>query len=495
MIPTSTIHDLLVIGGGINGVGIAADAAGRGLDVVLCEKRDLASATSSASTKLIHGGLRYLENYEFRLVREALSEREVLLRNAPHIITPMRFRLPHRPHLRPRWMIRAGLFLYDSLSRRVTLPASCSLQFGPDSPLVDSLRDGFEYSDAWVDDARLVVLLAMQAREKGACILVNTECVAAREVDGIWYLLMRCSLTGAETELRARALVNASGPWVDRVGRAVLPTRAHEGVRLVKGCHVVVPRLHARPEAFLLQNSDGRVVFVIPYEQDFSLIGTTDEDYVGDPADASISKAEIEYLLGISNECFKTKVSAADIVHHFAGVRPLLASEEENASKVSRDYTLTLDIQGAPLLTVYGGKITTYRRLAESAMERLRQIFPQLPGRWTAQAPLPGGDFLNQPQLLNSLQDNYPWIAPALLERWVAHYGTRTHQLVGSATCMKDMGEDFGAGLYAREVEYLCTQEWAHSAEDILWRRSKLGLRLSAQQVARLAAWMEARKA
>ena len=494
MIPTSTIHDLLVIGGGINGVGIAADAAGRGLDVVLCEKRDLASATSSASTKLIHGGLRYLENYEFRLVREALSEREVLLRNAPHIITPMRFRLPHRPHLRPRWMIRAGLFLYDSLSRRVTLPASCSVQFGPDSPLVDSLRDGFEYSDAWVDDARLVVLLAMQAREKGATILVNTECIAAREQEGIWHLSLRDSVTGAESELRARALVNAAGPWVERVGRAVLPTRAHEGVRLVKGCHIVVPRLHERPEAFLLQNSDGRVVFVIPYERDYSLIGTTDEDYSGDPADASIAPAEIDYLVGITNECFKTRISAADVVHHFAGVRPLLASDEENASKVSRDYTLTLDMHGAPLLTVYGGKITTYRCLAESAMDRLLQVFPQLPGHWTAQASLPGGDFHSQSDLRAALQSEYPWVASAVLERWMTHYGTRTRVLVGDATSMADLGEDFGAGLYAREVEYLCAQEWAHSAEDILWRRSKLGLRFSAPQVARLAAWLQARR-
>lgn len=495
MIPTSTIHDLLVIGGGINGVGIAADAAGRGLDVVLCEKRDLASATSSASTKLIHGGLRYLENYEFRLVREALSEREVLLRNAPHIITPLRFRLPHRPHLRPRWMIRAGLFLYDSLSRRVTLPASCSLQFGPDSPLVDTLRDGFEYSDAWVDDARLVVLVAMQAREKGATVLVNTQCIAAREQEGIWHLSLRDSLTGVESELRARALVNAAGPWVEQVGRAVLPTRTHEGVRLVKGCHIVVPRLHERPEAFLLQNSDGRVVFVIPYEHDFSLIGTTDEDYAGDPADASIAPAEIEYLVGITNECFKTKISAADVVHHFAGVRPLLASDEENASKVSRDYTLTLDTQGAPLLTVYGGKITTYRRLAESAMDRLRQVFPLLPGHWTALASLPGGDFRPQSELLAALQNEYSWVASGLLERWVTHYGTRTRVLVGNATSMADLGEDFGAGLHEREVEYLCAQEWAHSAEDILWRRSKLGLRFSALQVARLAAWLQARRA
>jgi len=490
MIPTSTIHDLLIIGGGINGAGIAADAAGRGLDVVLCEKSDLASATSSASTKLIHGGLRYLENYEFRLVREALSEREVLLRNAPHIITPMRFQLPHRPHLRPRWMIRAGLFLYDFLSRRVTLPASRSLRFGLDSPLVDSLRDGFEYSDAWVDDARLVVLLAMQAREKGATILVNSECIAAQEREGIWHLALRDSVSGKQTEFYARALVNASGPWVERVGRSVAPMRAFEGVRLVKGCHIVVPRLHERSEAFLLQNSDGRVVFVIPYEHDFSLIGTTDEDYVGDPAEAGISSAEIDYLVGITNECFRTKIRAGDVVHHFAGVRPLLASEEESASKASRDYTLTLDTQGAPLLTVYGGKITTYRRLAESALERLHEVFPQLPGNWTASAPLPGGDFASQAQLRETLQGEYPWLAPALLERFVGHYGTRTRVLLGAAKCMADLGEEFGSGLHVREAEYLCNQEWARTADDILWRRTKLGLRFTAAQLDRLTGWL-----
>lgn len=493
MIPTSTIHDLLIIGGGINGAGIAADAAGRGLDVLLCEKGDLACATSSASTKLIHGGLRYLENYEFRLVREALAEREVLLRNAPHIITPMRFQLPHRPHLRPRWMIRAGLFLYDSLSRRVTLPASRSLRFGPDSPLVDSLRDGFEYSDAWVDDARLVVLLAMLAREKGATVLVNTACIAAQEEQGIWQVVLRDSLSGAERQVRARALVNASGPWVERVGRAVLPARAHEGVRLVKGCHIVVPRLHNGPQAFLLQNSDGRVVFVIPYEHDFSLIGTTDEDYAGDPGEAQITAAEIDYLTGITNECFRTRISAADVVHHFAGVRPLLASEEENASKVSRDYTLTLDTQGAPLLTVYGGKITTYRRLAESAMDRLRQVFPRLSGHWTARAPLPGGDFQSQTQLLETLQYQYAWLPPALLQRYVTHYGTRTAALLGEAQTMTDLGEAFGAGLHEREVAYLCEQEWARSAQDILWRRSKLGLRVTPAQSERLARWLQAR--
>ncbi len=491
MIPTTTIHDLLIIGGGINGVGIAADAAGRGLDVVLCEARDLGSATSSASTKLIHGGLRYLENYEFRLVREALAEREVLLRNAPHIITPMRFQLPHRPHLRPRWMIRAGLFLYDSLSRRVTLPASRSVRFGPDSPLVDTLRDGFEYSDAWVDDARLVVLLAMQARAKGATVLVRSECIAAQERQGVWHITVRDAATDTVHELRARSLVNASGPWVARVGDALVPGRQHEGVRLVKGSHIVVPRLHKGPEAFLLQNSDGRVVFVIPWEGEYSLIGTTDEDYVGDPASARITPAEVEYLVGIANECFKARINPGDVVHHFAGVRPLLASEKENASQVSRDYVLTLDTQGAPLLTVYGGKITTYRRLAESAMDKLRKVFPAMPGHWTANAPLPGGEFQTQQQLQQQLRSEFPWLDAGLLQRWVGHYGTLSREIAGPSTSMSDLGEDFGAGLHAREVAYLCDREWARTADDVLWRRTKLGMRLSPDQVARLGAWLQ----
>jgi glycerol-3-phosphate dehydrogenase len=495
MIPDSTIHDLLIIGGGVNGAGIAADAAGRGLDVLLCEQNDLASGTSSASTKLIHGGLRYLENYEFRLVREALAEREVLLRNAPHIITLMRFQLPHRAHLRPRWMIQAGLFLYDSLSRRVTLPASRRLRFGADSPLVDSMPDGFEYADAWVDDARLVVLLAMLAREKGAGIRVRSRVVLAQEAQGLWHVTLEDTLTGERQQARARALVNAAGPWVEQVGRAALPGRSAERVRLVKGCHIVVPRLHPGEQAFLLQNADGRVVFVIPYEQDFSLIGTTDEDFAGDPAEARISAAEIDYLVAITNECFRQKICAADVLHHFAGVRPLLASDEANASKVSRDYTLTLDRQGVPLLTVHGGKITTYRRLAESAMERLRAVFPSLSGSWTATAALPGGDFSSREALRRDLGEEFPWVPPPLLERWLGHYGTLARVLLGDARGMKDLGEDFGFGLHAREVEYLQEQELAQTTQDILWRRSKLGLRFTPPQIARLDAFLQGRRA
>ena len=479
MSENSIIHDLLVIGGGINGCGIAADAAGRGLDVVLCEMGDLASATSSASTKLIHGGLRYLEQYEFRLVREALAEREVLLRNVRHIITPMRFQLPHRPHLRPRWMIRAGLFLYDYLSRRVTLPASRGMRFADDSPLQPEFKYGFEYSDAWVDDARLVVLVAMLARQNSAQIRVHTKFVAALAGAGIWNVTVEDQRTGTRQQLRARALINAAGPWVGALSADLLPQIPRHVVRLVKGCHIIVPRLHDKPEAFLLQNSDGRVVFVIPYQQDYSLIGTTDDDFTGDPSMAQISSWETDYLIGIVNECFRTQVSAFDVVHHFAGVRPLLGGEEENASKVSRDYLLELAAEPAPVLTVYGGKITTYRSLAESAMEKLASQFPHMGKAWTAEATLPGGEFTSQAALLAEFKQAWPWLPEALLQRWVGSYGVITRQLLEGCSTLSDLGRDFGHGLYAREVDYLCEEEWAEYVDDILWRRTKLGLRFS----------------
>lgn len=494
MTQNSTIHDLLVIGGGINGVGIAADAAGRGLDVVLCESNDLASATSSASTKLIHGGLRYLEQYEFRLVRKALAEREVLLHNAPHIITPLRFQLPHRPHLRPRWMIRAGLYLYDFLSKRVTLPRSKSLRFSPDSPLVSSLTKGFEYSDAWVDDARLVVLVAKQAERHGAQILVRKQCVEAIEENGVWRVSLRDTRTGLVESVLARALVNAAGPWVEIFSSAVLPQKKHEHIRLVKGCHIVVPRMFATPEAFLLQNSDGRVVFVIPYEQDFTLIGTTEEDQEGDPASAKISGWEVDYLVKITNEYFKSKIVKEDIVHVFVGVRPLMSDEETNASDVSRDYTITLDTSGAPLLTIYGGKITTYRRLAESALENLSEVFPQMRGDWTERAELPGGDFDTQPQLSEAIAKLAPWLPASTRRRWVGSYGTLSYKILEGATGLESLGQDFGHGLSAREVNYLCDEEWAEEADDILWRRTKLGLLFSADQKANLEDFLAQRR-
>ncbi len=493
MTQNSTIHDLLIIGGGINGVGIAADAAGRGLDVVLCETNDLASATSSASTKLIHGGLRYLEHYEFSLVRKALAEREVLLRNAPHIITPLRFQLPHMAHLRPRWMIRLGLYLYDFLSTKRTLPASKSIRFGGESPLKSSLNYGFEYYDGWVDDARLVVLVAMQARSHGAQIRVRKQCVQAQERDGLWQVTLKDTRSGETETLQARAVVNAAGPWVEIVASTVLTSKPHESIRLVKGCHIVVPRLYEGEQAFLLQNSDKRVVFAIPYQGDFTLIGTTEEDLRGDPAKAAIADWEIDYLLKVTNSYFKAQINKADVVHVFAGVRPLLSGEDESASEASRDYTLELDSSGAPLLSVYGGKITTYRQLAESALEKLQAVFPEMAKPWSESAALPGGDFTTQAALHQTLQQQYPWVPEALLTRWVASYGTLTLQVLAGIETMAGLGIEFGAGLYQREVDYLLAQEWASTSEDILWRRTKLGLRFTAQQCDALEQYLKAK--
>ena len=492
MTSSRTVHDLLIVGGGINGTGIAVDAAGRGLNVVLCEMNDLASATSSASTKLIHGGLRYLEQYEFRLVREALSEREVLLHKAPHIIWPMRFQLPHRKHLRPRWMIRAGLYLYDFLGHRVTLPRSQAITFDSQSPLVDELKNGFEYSDAWVDDARLVILNAMQARSLGAEVLTRTRCTELVMEDRLWKATLVNQLDGSYQTVYARALVNAAGPWVGSFAAELLGhTRPHT-VRLVKGCHIIVPRLYQNPEAFLLQNSDGRVVFVIPYEQDYTLIGTTEEEYAGDPANAEISDWEIKYLISLVNECFRTKISRSSVLHNFCGVRPLIGSDEENASKVSRDYTLELDDKQAPALTVYGGKITTYRKLAEAAMKKLDGVFPGLAGPWTKAVPLPGGDFVSVPVLRKELQQKAPWLPGDIVERWIKLYGSLAYTIIGQATDLADMGRDFGHGLFAREIDYLVANEWALTAEDILWRRTKLGLRFTTEETAELEAYLAA---
>lgn len=480
-VATPTSVDLLVVGGGINGAGIAADAAGRGLSVLLCEKNDLGGATSSASTKLIHGGLRYLEYYEFRLVRESLAEREVLLRAAPHIVWPMRFRLPHQPSQRPAWMIRAGLFLYDHLGKRVTLRASRAIRFDEKGPLVADFRKGFEYSDCWVDDARLVLLNAMQARKHGAVIKTRTACTALTpSANGngqpMWQATLTDIKSGSESQVVARCVVNAAGPWVSHLGKKLLPDTPPEPVRLVKGSHIVVPKLYEGEEAYMLQHRDGRVIFVIPYENEFSLIGTTEEDFSADPAEARISQHEITYLLDIVNQYFRKGLVEQEIRHHFSGIRPLIDEEVENASKVSRDYTLELDLAPAPLLTVYGGKITTYRRLAESVLHKLAPLFPDMNKDWTAKAKLPGGDFATQQSLSAHLAAEYPWLDSALRGRWVKQYGTLVNDILTGVSDMSGLGVNIGPGLYAREVDYLCEQEWARTADDILWRRTKLGL-------------------
>ncbi len=483
--------DLLIIGGGINGVGIAADAAGRGLSVCLCEQHDLAAHTSSASSKLIHGGLRYLEHYEFRLVREALNEREVLLSRAPHIIWPLRFVLPHRPHLRPRWMLRAGLFLYDSLGKRTRLPASRALRLNGQGPLQAHMTHAFEYSDCWVDDARLVVLNAMQARSLGAEILLHTRCVRARREAGLWRVELEGS-QGGNREVSARALVNAAGPWAARVVERVISQRSPHGIRLVQGSHIVVPRLHLGDQAYILQNEDQRIVFVLPYEQHFSLVGTTDLDYQGDPARCAPTEEEERYLLSVINHHFKRQTTSNDIRHRFAGVRPLVDDEDADPSAVTRDYTLDIESADgqAPLLSVFGGKLTTYRRLAEAALSQLTPWFRMGPP-WTAQQALPGGNFESQEQLIGVLKAEYPWLTDAQVSRYVRSYGTLCQVFLRGSLGSEDLGQDFGEGLTEREIKYLQEQEWARSREDILWRRSKLGLHLSQSEQGRLAAYLE----
>ncbi|MEX6500989.1 glycerol-3-phosphate dehydrogenase [Pseudomonas zhanjiangensis] len=482
--PVAEVYDLAVVGGGINGVGIAADAAGRGLSVFLCEKDDLAQHTSSASSKLIHGGLRYLEHYEFRLVREALAEREVLLAKAPHIVKPLRFILPHRPHLRPAWMIRAGLFLYDHLGKREQLPASRSLRFGADSPLKAEISRGFEYSDCWVDDARLVVLNAMAAREQGAHVHTRTRCVSARRSKGLWHIHLERD-DGSRYSIRARTLVNAAGPWVARFIRDDLKQQSPYGIRLIQGSHIIVPRLFDGEQAYILQNEDRRIVFAIPYLERFTLIGTTDREYQGDPAKVAISDEEIDYLLGVVNAHFKQPLARGDILHSYAGVRPLCDDESDEPSAITRDYTLALSGQPgeAPLLSVFGGKLTTYRKLAESALALLAPHFPKMGPSWTASSPLPGAEQLDsRSALVEALCARFAWLPTQVARRWASSYGSRSWRLLADVECLEDLGEDLGAGLYGREVDYLCREEWAQDAADILWRRTKLGLFMNSRQ-------------
>lgn len=491
--PLADCYDLAVIGGGINGVGIAADAAGRGLKVFLCEKDDLAQHTSSASSKLIHGGLRYLEHYEFRLVREALAEREVLLAKAPHIVKPMRFVLPHRPHLRPAWMIRAGLFLYDHLGKRKRLGGSRSLRFGAGYPLKPTITRGFEYADCAVDDARLVVLNAMAAREKGAHLHTRTRCLRAERVDGLWQVELQHA-DGSLQTIRARALVNAAGPWVASFIKDDLKLDAPYGIRLIQGSHLIVPRLYEGEHAYILQNEDQRIVFCIPYLDRFTLIGTTDREYSGDPAKVAITDAETDYLLKVVNEHFNHQLSRADIQHTYSGVRPLCNDESDNPSAVTRDYTLALSASEgqAPLLSVFGGKLTTYRKLAESAMTELKPFFSQMRGSWTASAPLPGGEGMTSVQaLVDAVLARHGWLPVDIAKRWVLTYGSRVWRLLEGVQGPDDLGQSIGGGLFSREVDYLCAAEWAVSVDDILWRRTKLGLFTNAAEQQALADYLQ----
>ncbi|WP_408590135.1 glycerol-3-phosphate dehydrogenase [Novosphingobium sp.] len=495
-LPHETV-DLLVVGGGINGAGIARDAAGRGLSVLLIEQDDLAAHTSSASTKLIHGGLRYLEYGEFRLVREALIERERLLAMAPHIIWPLRFVLPQLNSPRPAWMVRLGLFLYDHLGGRKILPATETVDLRRSS-LGQGLKPGtskaFIYSDCWVEDSRLVVLNALDAAERGAQIAVGTRLVSARRDGALWRATV--ADTAGQHEVTARALVNAAGPWVEDVLQRTAAARQDRGVRLIKGSHIVVPRLYDGDHAFLLQNPDKRVVFAIPYEGHFTLVGTTDEPWVGAPGRATISEGETSYLIETINRYFTRGLTPDDVAWSYAGIRPLYDDHAANASAVTRDYVLDVDgdvaAGTAPLLSVFGGKITTYRKLAEHALEKLVPFFPLAPGAWTAGAPLPGGDIpgADFEAFVAELCAERPALPRPLLWRLARAYGTRVEQLLGTARTVADLGPDFGGGLTGAEVAYLAAHEWARSADDILYRRSKLGLHVPPGTAQAVDAWL-----
>ena len=495
---TADLYDLAIIGGGVNGCGIARDAAGRGASVVLFEQADLASGTSSASTKLIHGGLRYLEYYEFRLVREALIEREVLWRMAPHIVWPLRFVLPHHDGLRPAWLLRLGLFLYDHLGGRRLLPPTRALDLTRDpagAPLKEGFRKGFEYSDCWVEDGRLVVLNALDAAERGATIRTRTRVVGAERGGATWRITVESG--GGREIVPARTLVNAAGPWVGSVMTDVVRAAAPAPVRLVQGSHIVVPRLFEHGRCYIFQTADRRIVFAVPYEHDFTLIGTTDRDYRGDPAAVAATDEEVAYLCAAASAYFREAVRPQDVVRTYSGVRPLYDDGASAAQEATRDYVLHLDAPpGAPaLLSVYGGKITTYRRLAEAALVKLADHLPAARApAWTAAAPLPGGDFPveDYQALVEATCAAHPWLPQALAARLVRAYGTRTERLLAGRRRIADLGPTFGADLTEAEVRYLMREEFARSADDVLWRRSKLGLRLSPAEAAALDGYMRA---
>jgi glycerol-3-phosphate dehydrogenase len=493
-----SVFDLAIIGGGINGCGIARDAAGRGMSVVLLEKDDLASGTSSASTKLIHGGLRYLEHFEFRLVREALIEREVLWAMAPHIIRPLRFVLPHHPAMRPSWLLRLGLFIYDHLGGRKALPPTRTLSLDTDvvgKPLKPGLfKRGFEYSDCWVDDARLVALNARDAANRGAVIRTRCEVMQARRTNDLWHVTTTDSRNGASETIAARALVNAAGPWVGVVKGRLPATGEMADTRLVRGSHIVVPRIFDHDRSYILQNDDKRIVFVIPYEGRYTLIGTTDSDHHGTLDSVHTSPDEVSYLCESVSAYFNKTIRPRDVVWSYAGVRSLQNDGAHAAQAATRDYKLDLETgNGAALLTVLGGKITTYRRLAEEALALLEPVLPHIrKPAWTAAAPLPGGDFPldGVPQLVDNLATKHSGFDRSDLERLVRAYGTLATQILGDAQGPDDLGEDFGGGLREAEVRYLVAEEWALTAADIVWRRSKLGLRMAKEDVERLDAWL-----
>ncbi|POF28470.1 glycerol-3-phosphate dehydrogenase [Roseibium marinum] len=490
-------YDLLIIGGGINGTGIARDAVGRGASVMLVEMGDLAGATSSASTKLIHGGLRYLEYYELGLVRKALKEREVLWRALPHIARPLRFILPHHKDLRPAWVLRLGLFFYDHLGGRELLPATKTVRLDSGAysrGLKPLFKKGFEYSDCWVDDARLVVLNALDATDRGAKVLTRTKCIAARREGGLWKVVLQDLGSGEEKTVSARVLVNAAGPWVAEMLHGIAGTRSKAKVRLVKGSHIIVPSRFDHDRCFIFQNGDGRIVFAIPYEQDFTLIGTTDVDYHGDLGTVRTSGEEIDYLCKAASEYLDTPVTPEDVVHTYSGVRPLYDDGAKDAKAATRDYVLELEggQTEPPVLSVFGGKITTYRKLAEEALKKLEPYLPFKRGVWTAYAPLPGGNFKVDgfDAEVARLEKDFPFLDTSFATRLIRLYGTDARLFLGEAASLEDLGRLFGSNLYELELKWLIDREWARTADDVLWRRTKLGLVLSAAEAGELDSFM-----
>ena len=479
-----------MIGGGINGAGIAADAAGRGLKVALVEKGDLAGATSSWSSKLIHGGLRYLEHYQFGLVRKSLQEREVLTRAARHIIHPLAFQIPMLDNSRNGLLLRMGLFIYDYLVKRELYKGSRTISYDESGPLNASIRKGYEYWDAQVDDSRLVILNALQAQAHGADILTRNEVTDVYSDGYGWHVTVRDHLADADNQLSCKVLVNAAGPWVSKLHGKLMGDEAAYKLRLVKGSHIVLPKLHDDDHAFLLQHHDGRIVFVIPYLDQYSLVGTTEEEYEGELDNPTISDAELEYLVAIVNLYFKARITRDDVVGSYSGVRPLIDSEDKAATRASRDYKLELDKKPSPLLSVYGGKVTTYRVLAQQAVNQLGQFFPRMRGNWTRKAILPGGDFDLAENLFQELAKQYSWLRPDIITRWQHSYGTLAFEILKNTRSMGDLGVCFGANLYQREVDYLCDNEWAHTAEDILWRRTKLGYQFTDKETESLANYL-----
>jgi glycerol-3-phosphate dehydrogenase len=500
---TDDLYDIAIVGGGVNGCAIARDASGRGLKVFLCEQDDLASGTSSNTSKLIHGGLRYLEYYEFRLVREALLERETVWAIAPHIVWPLRFVLPYHKGLRPPWLLRLGLFLYDHIGGRKLLPPTRRVDLATDvvgQPLKQGpYKLGFEYSDCWVDDARMVALLARDAADRGATIATRAKMIAAERGADAWTVTTQNKRSDAKNTVRAKVLVNAAGPWMNEAV-AASGLNAAAKVRLVQGSHIVVKKLFDHDRCYIFQNADGRIVFVIPYERDFTLIGTTDQDYHGDPAAVAATSAEIEYLCKAASEYLARPVAASDVVWTYSGVRPLFDDGASAAQAATREYVLELDTTGgAPALNIFGGKVTTHRPLAEHVLDKLAPHLPagvQDKRGWTKTSPLPGGDFpaLGFEALVKEVCLKSPWLDPVQARRYARAYGTKTAEVLSGAKSRADLGRDFGAGLTEAEVAYLMRREWAEEAADVVWRRSKLGLRLSAAEIAALDSYMAQRR-